>query len=49
MIKLLKAIYPQEESLDRRIDLCYRLVMRMLDEDDTVKVRVTLVLITRHA
>jgi hypothetical protein len=39
VIKLFKSIYSVESSNDRKIDMCARLVLRMLDEDDTVKVR----------
>lgn len=37
MIKLLKQYYGVIEDLSRRIDICTKLVLRMLDEDDTVK------------
>lgn len=40
VVKLFRSIYGAEASSDRKIDMCTRLVMRMLDEDDTVKVRV---------
>lgn len=36
MIKLLKAFYPITTD-DRKIDITTRLVLRMMDEDDTVK------------
>lgn len=42
VIKLFKSIYSVETSNDRKIDMCTRLVLRMLDEDDTVKVRVSI-------
>lgn len=38
VIKLFKSIYLCEVSVTRKIDMCHRLVLRMLDEDDTVKV-----------
>lgn len=37
MIKLLKQYYSVTEDLGRRVDICTKLVLRMLDEDDTVK------------
>ncbi|KIL61369.1 hypothetical protein M378DRAFT_26115 [Amanita muscaria Koide BX008] len=37
VIKLLKSIYTVTEDNQRRIDIATRLVLRMLDEDDTVK------------
>lgn len=37
VIKLLKQYYGVIEDLSRRIDICTKLVLRMLDEDDTVK------------
>lgn len=37
MIKLLKQCYAGTEDLSRRIDIATKLVLRMLDEDDTVK------------
>ncbi|KAL5501640.1 SCC2 [Sanghuangporus vaninii] len=37
VIKLLKSFYGITNSLDRKIDTCSKLVLRMLDEDDTVK------------
>lgn len=37
VIKLLKQYYGVIEDLNRRIDICTKLVLRMLDEDDTVK------------
>lgn len=37
MIKLLKQYYGATEDLGRRVDICTKLVLRMLDEDDTVK------------
>ncbi|KAJ6584574.1 hypothetical protein B0H19DRAFT_980202 [Mycena capillaripes] len=37
VIKLLKAFYAVTEDNDRKIDIAKRLVMRMQDEDDTVK------------
>ncbi|KAG6336273.1 hypothetical protein ID866_2827 [Astraeus odoratus] len=37
VIKLLKQYYGVVEDLDRRIDIGTKLVLRMLDEDDTVK------------
>ena len=37
MIKLLKQYYSVTEDLERRVDICTKLVLRMLDEDDTVK------------
>ncbi|KAL5519986.1 hypothetical protein ACEPAG_1646 [Sanghuangporus baumii] len=37
VIKLLKSFYGVTNSLDRKIDTCSKLVLRMLDEDDTVK------------
>lgn len=37
MIKLLKQYYGVTEDLGRRVDICTKLVLRMLDEDDTVK------------
>lgn len=43
MIKLFKTIYSLEDSPQRRVDVSYRLIMRMLDEDDTVKVIASMV------
>ncbi|KAG1898204.1 uncharacterized protein F5891DRAFT_490571 [Suillus fuscotomentosus] len=37
VIKLLKQCYSGTEDLSRRIDITTKLVLRMLDEDDTVK------------
>ncbi|EMD39745.1 hypothetical protein CERSUDRAFT_150412 [Gelatoporia subvermispora B] len=37
VIKLLKSIYVAIEDHARRVDICTRIVLRMLDEDDTVK------------
>ncbi|TDL22099.1 hypothetical protein BD410DRAFT_770589 [Rickenella mellea] len=37
VIKLLKSFYGVTEDLNRRVDISTRLVLRMLDEDDTVK------------
>ncbi|KAL5482593.1 SCC2 [Sanghuangporus weigelae] len=37
VIRLLKSFYSVTNSLDRKIDTCSKLVLRMLDEDDTVK------------
>lgn len=37
VIKLLKSFYAVTEDRERQIDVCTRLVLRMLDEDDTVK------------
>ncbi|KAJ7903762.1 hypothetical protein B0H14DRAFT_2666173 [Mycena olivaceomarginata] len=37
VIKLLKAYYAVVDDNDRKTDICTRLVMRMVDEDDTVK------------
>ncbi|KAI0350346.1 hypothetical protein OH77DRAFT_1593607 [Trametes cingulata] len=37
VIKLLKAYYNVTEDRATRIDICTRIVLRMLDEDDTVK------------
>ncbi|CDO75304.1 hypothetical protein BN946_scf184654.g12 [Trametes cinnabarina] len=37
VIKLLKAYYNVTEERSARIDICTRIVLRMLDEDDTVK------------
>jgi cohesin loading factor subunit SCC2 len=34
---LLKQYYSVTEDLGRRVDICTKLVLRMLDEDDTVK------------
>jgi cohesin loading factor subunit SCC2 len=38
VIKLLKGLYPVDKSHSRRVDICHRIVLRLLDEDDTVKV-----------
>ncbi|KIK80090.1 hypothetical protein PAXRUDRAFT_833727 [Paxillus rubicundulus Ve08.2h10] len=37
VIKLLKQYYSATDDLGRRVDICTKLVLRMLDEDDTVK------------
>ncbi|OBZ71396.1 Protein rad9 [Grifola frondosa] len=37
VIKLLKAVYNVTDDRSRRVDICTRIVLRMLDEDDTVK------------
>ncbi|KAI0064180.1 hypothetical protein BV25DRAFT_1934347 [Artomyces pyxidatus] len=37
VIKLLKSFYSVTDDNKRRIDICTRLVLRMFDEDDTVK------------
>lgn len=39
VIKLLKTFYGVTEDTARQIDICSKLVVRMLDEDETVKVR----------
>ncbi|KAI5117240.1 hypothetical protein M0805_001558 [Coniferiporia weirii] len=36
-IKLLKAFYYVTDCMNRKIDICSKLVLRMLDEDDTIK------------
>ncbi|KZT19995.1 ARM repeat-containing protein [Neolentinus lepideus HHB14362 ss-1] len=37
VIKLLKAFYGVVDDLPRRVDICTKLVLRMFDEDDSVK------------
>ncbi|KAH9923582.1 hypothetical protein B0H21DRAFT_765352 [Amylocystis lapponica] len=37
VIKLLKSFYAVTDIRPRRVDICTRIVLRMLDEDDTVK------------
>ena len=37
VIKLLRAFYGVTDDLKRRTDICTKLVLRMFDEDDTVK------------
>jgi cohesin loading factor subunit SCC2 len=37
VIKLLRAFYGATDDLKRRTDICTKLVLRMFDEDDTVK------------
>ncbi|KAG9315547.1 hypothetical protein JVU11DRAFT_3168 [Chiua virens] len=37
VIKLLKQYYSVTEDLGRQVDICTKFVLRMLDEDDTVK------------
>lgn len=37
MIKLLKAFYSVTPETEKKIDICHRMVLRMFDEDDTVK------------
>ncbi|KZW01563.1 hypothetical protein EXIGLDRAFT_738517 [Exidia glandulosa HHB12029] len=37
VIKLLKTLYPATDDLSRQVDIASRLVLRQLDEDDTVK------------
>ena len=37
VIKLLKQYYSVTEDLERRVDICTKLVLRILDEDDMVK------------
>ncbi|KAH7103288.1 hypothetical protein BKA62DRAFT_696412 [Auriculariales sp. MPI-PUGE-AT-0066] len=37
VIKLIKALYPLSDSVSRQADISTRLVLRQLDEDDTVK------------
>ncbi|TFK52693.1 hypothetical protein OE88DRAFT_1628274 [Heliocybe sulcata] len=37
VIKLLKAFYSVTDNLSRRVDICTKLVLRMFDEDDSVK------------
>lgn len=39
VIKLLKSVYLVTEDFSRKVDISSRLVLRILDEDDTVKVR----------
>jgi hypothetical protein len=38
VIKLFKSVYQVEHAQGRRVDICHKLVLRMLDEDETVKV-----------
>lgn len=38
VIKLLKVFYSVTDDTSRKIDICTKLVLRMLDEDETVKV-----------
>lgn len=38
VIKLLKVFYSVTNDTNRKIDICTKLVLRMLDEDETVKV-----------
>lgn len=40
VIKLLKSIYPLLEDINSKIDVCRRLVGRVNDEDENIKVRV---------
>ncbi|KZT11764.1 uncharacterized protein LAESUDRAFT_733751 [Laetiporus sulphureus 93-53] len=37
VIKLLRTIYAATDDRSRRIDICTRIILRMLDEDETVK------------
>lgn len=37
VIKLLKSFYSVTDDMTRRVDIATRIVLRMLDEDDTVK------------
>ncbi|KAI0265712.1 hypothetical protein BC834DRAFT_970070 [Gloeopeniophorella convolvens] len=37
VIKLLRSFYSVTDDMKRRIDICTKLVLRMFDEDDTVK------------
>ncbi|KAF5337499.1 hypothetical protein D9758_013605 [Tetrapyrgos nigripes] len=37
VIKLLKAFYPIADSVPRQVDIATKMVLRMFDEDDTVK------------
>lgn len=37
VIKLLRSFYGVVDDTDRRVDICIKLVIRMLDEDNTVK------------
>jgi cohesin loading factor subunit SCC2 len=37
VIKLLRAFYGVTDDIKRRTDICTKLVLRMFDEDDTVK------------
>lgn len=37
VIKLMKSIYGVTEDRKQQVDICYRMVLRMMDEDDTVK------------
>lgn len=37
VIKLLKSFYLATDDRSRRIDICTRIVLRMMDEDDSVK------------
>ena len=38
VVKLLKALYLMTDDLQKKIDICSKIILRMLDEDDTVKV-----------
>ena len=37
VIKLLKSFYPVTDNRARKVDICIRMILRMFDEDDTVK------------
>lgn len=41
VIKLLKIFYASTDDVQRRIDISCRIVLRTMDEDDGVKVRIT--------
>lgn len=38
VVKLLKALYLMTDDLQKKIDISSKIILRMLDEDDTVKV-----------
>lgn len=37
VIKLLKSVYGVAEDRKKQVDICIRMIFRMLDENDTVK------------
>ena len=39
VIKLLKIFYGVTNDLQTQVDICARLIIRMVDEDDSVKVK----------
>lgn len=47
VVRLLKTVYSTTEDIPKKIDICSKIILRMLDEDDTVKVGAEACLLSR--